>query len=95
MVRRVQRAGTTLFDPRVDPHHHLVCTACGSMEDLDFDARHRRAGARGGAARLRARAHRGRRARPLRVLPRRGLAALRSASGVCRSRRPACVKRHR
>jgi Fe2+ or Zn2+ uptake regulation protein len=35
MVRRVQRAGTTLFDPRVDAHHHLVCTVCGSIEDLD------------------------------------------------------------
>ena len=37
MVRRVQRAGTTLFDPRTDSHHHLVCTACGSIEDLDSD----------------------------------------------------------
>src|SRR5215210_2390158 len=37
MVRRVQRAGTTLFDPRTDPHHHLVCTSCGSVEDLDAD----------------------------------------------------------
>ena len=36
MVRRVQRAGTTLFDPRIEPHHHLICTVCGSMEDLDF-----------------------------------------------------------
>src|SRR5688500_6548167 len=36
MVRRVQRAGTTLFDPRIEPHHHLVCTACGAMDDLDF-----------------------------------------------------------
>ena len=35
MVRRVQRAGTTLFDPRTDSHHHLVCTSCGSIEDLD------------------------------------------------------------
>ena len=35
MVRRVQRAGTTLFDPRTDPHHHLICTECGSIEDLD------------------------------------------------------------
>jgi Fe2+ or Zn2+ uptake regulation protein len=35
MVRRVQRAGTSLFDPRTDPHHHLVCTRCGSVEDLD------------------------------------------------------------
>jgi len=37
MVRRVQRAGTTLFDPRVEPHHHLVCAGCGSIEDLDSD----------------------------------------------------------
>jgi Fe2+ or Zn2+ uptake regulation protein len=35
MVRRVQRVGTTLFDPRLDPHHHLVCTRCGAIEDLD------------------------------------------------------------
>ena len=37
MVRRVQRAGTTLFDPRVDSHHHLICTVCGSIEDLDSE----------------------------------------------------------
>ena len=37
IVRRVQRAGTTLFDPRVEPHHHLVCTQCGSIEDLDSE----------------------------------------------------------
>ena len=37
MVRRVQRAGTTLFDPRIEPHHHLVCTVCGAMEDLDCE----------------------------------------------------------
>jgi Fe2+ or Zn2+ uptake regulation protein len=37
MVRRVQRAGTTLFDPRIDSHHHLICTVCGSIEDLDSD----------------------------------------------------------
>jgi len=35
MVRRVQRAGTTLFDPRTEPHHHLVCTSCGSVEDFE------------------------------------------------------------
>jgi Fe2+ or Zn2+ uptake regulation protein len=35
MVRRVQRAGTSLFDPRTDVHHHLICTVCGSVEDLD------------------------------------------------------------
>lgn len=37
MVRRVQRAGTTLFDPRTDPHHHLVCTTCGAVEDFDAE----------------------------------------------------------
>ena len=37
LVRRVQRAGTTLFDSRVEPHHHLVCTQCGSIEDLDSE----------------------------------------------------------
>jgi Fe2+ or Zn2+ uptake regulation protein len=37
MVRRVQRPGTTLFDPRTDPHHHLVCSVCGSVEDLELD----------------------------------------------------------
>ena len=47
----MQRAGTTLFDPRMEPHHHLVCTDCGSMQDLDCDL---------GTARLeRAAAHRG------------------------------------
>jgi Fe2+ or Zn2+ uptake regulation protein len=37
MVRRVQRAGTTLFDPRTEPHHHLVCTSCGSVDDLELE----------------------------------------------------------
>jgi Fe2+ or Zn2+ uptake regulation protein len=37
MVRRVQRAGTTLFDPRTEPHHHLVCTRCGSVADLELE----------------------------------------------------------
>ena len=37
MVRRVQRAGTTLFDPRTDLHHHLVCSICGSIEDIDSE----------------------------------------------------------
>jgi Fe2+ or Zn2+ uptake regulation protein len=42
MVRRVQRAGTTLFDPRTDSHHHLICTICGSIEDLDSELDTRR-----------------------------------------------------
>jgi Fe2+ or Zn2+ uptake regulation protein len=37
MVRRVQRSGTTLFDPRIESHHHLICTSCGAIEDLDSD----------------------------------------------------------
>lgn len=51
MVRRVQRAGTTVFDPRTDDHHHLICTRCGSIEDVDSDldtaALERAAGGRG------------------------------------------------
>jgi Fe2+ or Zn2+ uptake regulation protein len=50
-VRRVQRAGTTLFDPRTEPHHHLICTRCGAIEDLDSDldtAKLERAAARQG-----------------------------------------------
>ena len=35
-VRRVSRAhGPTLYDPRADPHHHLVCRQCGRVEDFD------------------------------------------------------------
>jgi Fe2+ or Zn2+ uptake regulation protein len=37
MVRRVQRAGTSLFEPRTDVHHHLVCTVCGAIEDVDAE----------------------------------------------------------
>jgi len=51
LVRRVQRSGTTLFDPRTDPHHHLICTECGSIADLDSEldttALESAAGARG------------------------------------------------
>jgi len=25
------------FDPRTQPHHHLVCTSCGAVTDLDAD----------------------------------------------------------
>jgi Fe2+ or Zn2+ uptake regulation protein len=31
------RGGATLYDPRRDPHHHLVCSHCGKVEDLDVD----------------------------------------------------------
>jgi Fur family peroxide stress response transcriptional regulator len=26
--------GSTRFDPNLEPHHHLVCEACGRVEDL-------------------------------------------------------------
>ena len=72
MVRRVQRSGTTLFDPRTEPHHHLVCTTCGSVEDLEFeldsDTLERTAAGHG----FRARARRGARPRPLPRLRRLG-----------------------
>jgi Fe2+ or Zn2+ uptake regulation protein len=36
IVRRVNLGGgATLYDPRADEHHHLVCTSCGMVEDLE------------------------------------------------------------
>jgi Fe2+ or Zn2+ uptake regulation protein len=36
LVRRINLAGgAALYDPRPDDHHHLVCTQCGRVEDLD------------------------------------------------------------
>ncbi len=29
--------GSTRFDPTLEPHHHLVCGACGRIEDLHHD----------------------------------------------------------
>ena len=29
--------GSSRFDPNVDAHHHLVCTACGKVRDLYVD----------------------------------------------------------
>jgi Fe2+ or Zn2+ uptake regulation protein len=35
-VRRVSAGtGPTLYDPRLDEHHHLVCRRCGAVEDMD------------------------------------------------------------
>ena len=37
-VRRVAvPGGPALYDPRTEPHHHLVCRACGRTEDVDAD----------------------------------------------------------
>lgn len=36
LLRRVATAGgATLYDPRTEHHHHLVCRICGRAEDLD------------------------------------------------------------
>jgi Fe2+ or Zn2+ uptake regulation protein len=48
LVRRVSGGtGPALYDPRPDPHHHLVCTRCGRVEDvearIDLAAAHRAA----------------------------------------------------
>jgi Fe2+ or Zn2+ uptake regulation protein len=37
-VRRVSRPrGGTVYDPRVEPHHHVICRLCGGIQDLDAD----------------------------------------------------------
>jgi Fe2+ or Zn2+ uptake regulation protein len=36
IVRRVSAGdGAVLYDPRGEPHHHLVCRNCGRVEDLE------------------------------------------------------------
>lgn len=30
--------GAARFDPNIDRHHHLVCTQCGSVRDVEVDA---------------------------------------------------------
>ncbi|HET8978262.1 MAG TPA: Fur family transcriptional regulator [Solirubrobacteraceae bacterium] len=36
LARRVDAgAGATLYDPRTEPHAHMVCRRCGRIEDLD------------------------------------------------------------
>jgi len=30
--------GSTRFDPNIAPHHHLVCTSCGAVRDVELDA---------------------------------------------------------
>lgn len=32
--------GSGRFDPNIDPHHHLVCDACGSITDVSADTAH-------------------------------------------------------
>jgi Fe2+ or Zn2+ uptake regulation protein len=36
LVRRIGvRQGALLYDPRSEPHDHMVCDRCGKVEDLD------------------------------------------------------------
>jgi Fe2+ or Zn2+ uptake regulation protein len=36
LVRRVPtEAGTAVYDPRTEDHHHLVCRSCGEIVDVD------------------------------------------------------------
>ena len=37
LANRVQAGRAVRFDPRTQPHHHLVCTSCGAVTDLDAD----------------------------------------------------------
>ncbi len=37
LANRVQAGRAVRFDPRTQPHHHLVCTECGAVTDLDAD----------------------------------------------------------
>ena len=37
LAKRVQAGRAVRFDPRTQPHHHLVCTECGAVTDLDAD----------------------------------------------------------
>jgi|1186.fasta_scaffold326257_2 Fe2+ or Zn2+ uptake regulation protein len=35
-VRRVSTPrGTTVYDPRVAPHHHVICRSCGRIQDIE------------------------------------------------------------
>jgi Fe2+ or Zn2+ uptake regulation protein len=38
LIRRVSTPrGATTYDSRTEEHHHLVCRACGRIEDLDAE----------------------------------------------------------
>jgi Fe2+ or Zn2+ uptake regulation protein len=38
VVRKVSTpGGPAVYDPRPDAHHHLICSRCGAIEDLDLE----------------------------------------------------------
>ena len=39
LVREVLlEEGVCRYDANIEPHHHFLCTACGTIEDVDWDA---------------------------------------------------------
>lgn len=39
LAQRVGHTGTAVrYDPRTEPHHHLVCESCGAVRDLEESA---------------------------------------------------------
>src|SRR3954464_1215698 len=50
LASRVQAGRAVRYDPRADPHHHLVCTGCGAVLDIDAEVDLRPALERGRAA---------------------------------------------
>jgi Fur family transcriptional regulator, peroxide stress response regulator len=39
LIREVLlEAGVSRYDAKVEPHHHFHCQACGSIEDIGWDA---------------------------------------------------------
>ena len=37
LAARVHAGRAVRYDPRADAHHHLVCTSCGAVTDLDAE----------------------------------------------------------
>jgi len=37
LAARVHGGRAVRYDPRAEPHHHLVCDACGAVVDLDAE----------------------------------------------------------
>lgn len=41
LVRRVAtEGGTTVYDPRTEQHHHMICRRCGAIADVDAPVDH-------------------------------------------------------
>ena len=40
LARKVDAGvGVSLYDPRTEPHQHMVCRRCGRIDDLDYELR--------------------------------------------------------